>query len=102
MLDAGTNDYVAKPFGINERQHAGRGHGPVRIRVELRSNEEISASPTVFEVQGLGVVLAHREVYFYGDRVHLSKTGIRPAAFVDSLPRAGTNPSADSARGTWT
>lgn len=94
MLDAGTNDYVAKPFGINELL--------ARIRVELRSNEEISASPTVFEVQGLGVVLAHREVYFYGDRVHLSKTGIRPAAFVDSLPRAGTNPSADSARGTWT
>lgn len=42
--DAGTNDYVAKPFGINELM--------ARIRVELRSNQEISASPTVLEAQG--------------------------------------------------
>lgn len=61
-LDAGANDYVTKPFGINELM--------ARIRVEQRSNEEILASRTVFEEQGLRVDLAHSEVYVDGVRVH--------------------------------
>ena len=64
-LDTGANDYVTKPFGINELM--------ARIRVEQRSNEEILTSQTVFEEQGLPVDLAHREIYVDGVRVHLSK-----------------------------
>jgi two-component system KDP operon response regulator KdpE len=44
-----------------------------RIRVELRSNEETLASPTVFDTRGLRMDLAHREVCVDGVRVHLSK-----------------------------
>jgi len=64
-LDAGANDYVTKPFGISELM--------ARIRVELRSVEETSAGPAVFDAQGLRVDLAHREIHVDGDRVHLSK-----------------------------
>jgi len=64
-LDAGANDYVTKPFGISELM--------ARIRVELRSSEEASSSPTVFDAHGLRVDLAHREVYVDGERVHLTK-----------------------------
>jgi len=64
-LDAGANDYVTKPFGISELMAV--------IRVELRSNEQTPASPTVFDAQGLRVDLAHREIHVDGVRVHLSK-----------------------------
>jgi hypothetical protein len=56
-------------------------------------------SPIVFEAQDLFVDLDHREDNIDGDRVHFSKTGILPAAFLDSLQRAGTCSSADSAEG---
>lgn len=64
-LDAGANDYVTKPFGISELM--------ARIRVVLRSHEEASGVPTVFESQGLRVDLASRDVQVDGVPVHLSK-----------------------------
>ena len=64
-LDGGANDYVTKPFGISELM--------ARIRVVLRSNEEASCAPTVFDSQGLRVDLAQREVCTDGVPIHLSK-----------------------------
>ncbi len=64
-LDAGANDYVTKPFGINELM--------ARVRSVIRSNHGNESAPKVFESQGLRVDLAKREVAVDGDPVHLSK-----------------------------
>lgn len=64
-LDAGANDYVTKPFGISELM--------ARIRVVLRSHEDASITPTVFDSQGLRVDLSRRDVSVDGAPVHLSK-----------------------------
>ena len=63
--DAGANDYVTKPFGINELV--------ARIRVVLRSNEGATSAPTVFDAQGLRVDLAQRQVSIDDKPIHLSK-----------------------------
>lgn len=64
-LDAGANDYVTKPFGISELM--------ARIRVVLRSYEDVTSTPTVFESKGLRVDLARHEVSVDSEPVHLSK-----------------------------
>jgi len=64
-LDAGANDYVTKPFGINELM--------ARIRSVLRSNQTSEVSQAVFESAGLHVDLLQREVTVDGVEVHLSK-----------------------------
>lgn len=64
-LDAGANDYVTKPFGISELM--------ARIRVVLRSGEEASSAPTVYDARGLRIDMALREVRVDGTPVHLSK-----------------------------
>ncbi len=64
-LDSGANDYVTKPFGINELM--------ARIRSVIRSNHGNESPPTVFESQGLRMDLAKREVAVDGAPVHLSK-----------------------------
>lgn len=64
-LDAGANDYVTKPFGINELM--------ARIRSVLRGSQAAQAPEPVFESQGLQVDLLQREVTVDGATVHLSK-----------------------------
>jgi two-component system KDP operon response regulator KdpE len=64
-LDSGANDYVTKPFGINELM--------ARIRSVLRSNQAPGATHTIFESHGLRVDLLQREVAVDGVTVHLSK-----------------------------
>jgi len=64
-LDAGANDYVTKPFGINELM--------ARVRSVIRSTQGNESAPQVFESQGLRVDLARREVAVDGTPVHLSK-----------------------------
>jgi two-component system KDP operon response regulator KdpE len=64
-LDAGANDYVTKPFGINELM--------ARIRSVLRGSQASQAAQPVFESQGLHVDLLQREVMVDGATVHLSK-----------------------------
>jgi two-component system KDP operon response regulator KdpE len=64
-LDAGANDYVTKPFGINELM--------ARIRSVLRGSQAAQAAQPVFESQGLQVDLLQREVKVDGAVVHLSK-----------------------------
>jgi two-component system KDP operon response regulator KdpE len=64
-LDAGANDYVTKPFGINELM--------ARVRAVLRGTPGSEDNPAVFESSGLAVDLARREVRVDGQPVHLSR-----------------------------
>jgi two-component system, OmpR family, KDP operon response regulator KdpE len=64
-LDAGANDYVTKPFGIQELM--------ARIRVLLRNREQGNASVPVFDDGHLHVDLARREVRLAGVPLALSR-----------------------------
>lgn len=64
-LDAGANDYVTKPFGVQELM--------ARIRVLLRSSAAGSEASPVFDDGHLRVDLARREVALDGELVALSR-----------------------------
>ena len=63
-LDAGANDYVTKPFGVEELA--------ARIRVLLRGRPGEAAAP-VFDDGRLRIDLARREVLLDGATVHLTR-----------------------------
>jgi two-component system KDP operon response regulator KdpE len=63
-LDAGADDYVAKPFGIRELL--------ARLRVALRHAARTEADSTVFEAGELRVDLSARRVTRAGAEVHLT------------------------------
>ena len=65
-LDAGADDYLTKPFGINELM--------ARIRVALRHRPKNEPEDPVFEGQGVRVDLAARRVFRGGEEVHLTPT----------------------------
>lgn len=64
-LDAGANDYLTKPVGINELM--------ARVRVMLRSQTSIDSGEAVFDRDGLIVDLARRIVRLHGRQVSLSR-----------------------------
>ena len=64
-LDAGANDYVTKPFGIQELM--------ARIRVLLRAHATSADAAPLFEDGRLRVDLARREVSLDGEPVALSR-----------------------------
>jgi len=64
-LDSGANDYVTKPFGINELL--------ARLRAVLRASDGVLNAPAVFESNGLRVDFALREVSVDGKPLHLSR-----------------------------
>lgn len=64
-LDAGADDYINKPFGIEELL--------ARIRAaERRADGAASRTPEVFESHPLKVDFALRKVWLFGEKVRLS------------------------------
>ncbi len=63
-LDAGADDYLTKPFGLNELL--------ARIRVALRHKEGVTAESPVLTVGPLTIDLARREVAVDGREVRLT------------------------------
>jgi two-component system KDP operon response regulator KdpE len=66
-LDLGADDYLTKPFGVDELL--------ARIRVALRHQSlPPGVSPPIFEAGGLKMDLAQRQVFRDGNEVHLTPT----------------------------
>ena len=65
-LDAGADDYVAKPFGMEEVL--------ARMRAQLRRAQPEETGPAVLRFGDLQVDLARRLVTLAGTPVHLTKT----------------------------
>jgi two-component system KDP operon response regulator KdpE len=78
-LDAGANDYVTKPFGVQELM--------ARIRALLRSHTASGDTPPVFDDGHLRVDLSKREVSLAGEPVALSRKEYALLAFL--LQHAG-------------
>jgi two-component system KDP operon response regulator KdpE len=73
-LDAGANDYVTKPFGVQELM--------ARIRVLLRSQAAAGDVAPVFDDGRLHVDLARREVRLAGEPLTLSRKEYALLAFL--------------------
>ena len=65
-LDAGADDYVAKPFGMEEVL--------ARMRAQLRRAQPEDAGPAVLRFDDLQVDLGRRLVTLAGTPVHLTRT----------------------------
>lgn len=65
-LDLGADDYLTKPFGIEELL--------ARMRVALRRTARTEAGESVFQMGDLRVDLEKRLVFLGGEEVHLSAT----------------------------
>jgi two-component system, OmpR family, KDP operon response regulator KdpE len=63
-LDAGADDYVTKPFGVEELV--------ARIRAALRHRVQAQGGKPVFQSDGLTVDLVHRRITRDGNEVKLS------------------------------
>lgn len=73
-LDAGADDYVTKPFGVNELL--------ARIRVALRHRDARSAEDPSVDLGGLVVDFVRREVRVDDERVHLTPIEYRLLAYL--------------------
>ncbi|HUG06782.1 MAG TPA: response regulator transcription factor [Candidatus Limnocylindria bacterium] len=65
-LDLGADDYLTKPFGVEELL--------ARIRVALRRTLDPGANTPVFRTRGLVVDIEHRRVTLEGEELHLTRT----------------------------
>jgi two-component system KDP operon response regulator KdpE len=73
-LDAGADDYLTKPFGVNELL--------ARLRVALRHARATPGGDPVIEAGPLRLDLARREVTVAGREVRLTPTEFRLLAFL--------------------
>ncbi len=73
-LDAGADDYLTKPFGVNELM--------ARLRVALRHARAGAAEPAVIEAGPLRIDLARREVTVEGREVRHTPTEFRHLALL--------------------
>lgn len=64
-LDAGANDYVTKPFGVQELM--------ARVRALLRNHAGAGEMPPVFDDGRLRIDLAKREVFLDDEAVQLAR-----------------------------
>jgi two-component system KDP operon response regulator KdpE len=65
-LDLGADDYLTKPFGLDELY--------ARIRVALRHSTRLPGSEPVFRTGALEIDVEHRRVTVDGEEVHLTPT----------------------------
>ena len=65
-LDLGADDYLTKPFGVEELL--------ARIRVALRHSLRSGTDEPVFRTRGLTVDVEHRRVTVDGEELHLTPT----------------------------
>ncbi|MDB5365883.1 MAG: kdpE [Rhodospirillales bacterium] len=63
-LDLGADDYVVKPFGMDELI--------ARLRAALRHGLQAQGTAPLFEAGDLKIDLVHRHVWARGEEVHLS------------------------------
>jgi two-component system, OmpR family, KDP operon response regulator KdpE len=77
-LDAGADDYLTKPFSVEELK--------ARIRVALRRLDGTTAEEKVFETGNMKVDFAQKQVFIGNQSIHLTPTEFKMLALMARNP----------------